>query len=287
MERLTFSDAGPADWPYLLCLWWRNVRATHGFVAEDYLRAIGAALPGAYLPAMERVRLAWLEVAPAEDDGSDHAPGAGEGHFPTGTVAVPLWGACRRAFWAAWSNGWRCSSWSRACGAGASVRPCWRISVAAIPRSCWTSMNRTRRPGYFMPAGASRWWGVPRWMGRGSRIRSCICAGCGPGAPGQGKQPDAWPFNGLASLPSQQGAASCFCSAEDTAATWPLKKTETPGGTRRFGIVRENDNAVSLGKEISMRLPRGGRGGRSTAAPRRGPRRPGSDTCRHTLRRGS
>ena len=89
MERLTFSDAGPADWPYLLCLWWRNVRATHGFVAEDYLRAIGAALPGVYLPAMERVRLAWLEVAPAEGDGSDHAPGAGEGHFPTGTVAVP------------------------------------------------------------------------------------------------------------------------------------------------------------------------------------------------------
>ena len=43
MERLTFSDAGPADWPYLLCLWWRNVRATHGFVAEDYLRAIGLA----------------------------------------------------------------------------------------------------------------------------------------------------------------------------------------------------------------------------------------------------
>ena len=89
MERLTFSDAGPADWPYLLCLWWRNVRTTHGFVAEDYLRAIGAALPGVYLPAMERVRLAWLEVAPAEGDGSDHAPGAGEGHFPTGTVAVP------------------------------------------------------------------------------------------------------------------------------------------------------------------------------------------------------
>lgn len=89
MERLTFSDAGPADWPYLLCLWWRNVRATHGFVAEDYLRAIGAALPGVYLPAMERVRLAWLEVAPAEGDGSDHASGAGEGHFPTGTVAVP------------------------------------------------------------------------------------------------------------------------------------------------------------------------------------------------------
>lgn len=89
MERLTFSDAGPADWPYLLCLWWRNVRATHGFVAEDYLRAIGAALPGVYLPAMERVRLAWLEVAPAEGDGRDHAPGAGEGHFPTGTVAVP------------------------------------------------------------------------------------------------------------------------------------------------------------------------------------------------------
>ena len=68
---------------------WRNVRATHGFVAEDYLRAIGAALPGVYLPAMERVRLAWLEIAPAEGDGSDHAPGAGEGHFPTGTVAVP------------------------------------------------------------------------------------------------------------------------------------------------------------------------------------------------------
>ena len=89
MERLTFSDAGPADWPYLLCLWWRNVRATHGFVAEDYLRAIGAALPGVYLPAMERVRLAWLEVAPAEGDGSDHAPEAGEDHFPTGTVAVP------------------------------------------------------------------------------------------------------------------------------------------------------------------------------------------------------
>lgn len=59
MERLTFSDAGPADWPYLLCLWWRNVRATHGFVAEDYLRAIGAALPGAYLPAMERVWPGW------------------------------------------------------------------------------------------------------------------------------------------------------------------------------------------------------------------------------------
>ena len=58
MQRLTFSDAGPADWPTLLCLWWRNVRATHGFVAEDYLRAIGAALPGVYLPAMERVRLA-------------------------------------------------------------------------------------------------------------------------------------------------------------------------------------------------------------------------------------
>ena len=46
MQRVTFSDAGPADWPTLLCLWWRNVRATHGFVAEDYLRAIGAALPG-------------------------------------------------------------------------------------------------------------------------------------------------------------------------------------------------------------------------------------------------
>ena len=88
MERLTFSDAGPADWPYLLCLWWRNVRATHGFVAEDYLRAIGAALPGVYLPAMERVRLAWLEVAPAEDDGSDHAPGAGEGLFHQQGVAL-------------------------------------------------------------------------------------------------------------------------------------------------------------------------------------------------------
>ena len=46
MERLTFSDAGPADWPYLLCLWWRNVRATHGFVAEDYLRAIGGCFAG-------------------------------------------------------------------------------------------------------------------------------------------------------------------------------------------------------------------------------------------------
>ena len=78
MERLTFSDAGPADWPYLLCLWWRNVRATHGFVAEDYLRAIGAALPGVYLPAMERVRLAWLEVAPDEGDGRDYALEAGE-----------------------------------------------------------------------------------------------------------------------------------------------------------------------------------------------------------------
>lgn len=89
MERLVFSDAGPADWPYLLCLWWRNVRATHGFVAEDYLRAIGAALPGVYLPVMERVRLAWLEVASSGDAGNGNAPGAEQGAFPTGTVAVP------------------------------------------------------------------------------------------------------------------------------------------------------------------------------------------------------
>lgn len=89
MQRLTFSDAGPADWPTLLCLWWRNVRATHGFVAEDYLRAIGAALPGVYLPAMERVRLAWLEVAPAGDAGDGCASGTAQGPLPTGTVAVP------------------------------------------------------------------------------------------------------------------------------------------------------------------------------------------------------
>lgn len=57
---LMLTDAGPADWPHLLCLWWRNVRATHGFVDEAYLRAIGAALVGQYLPAMERVRLAVL-----------------------------------------------------------------------------------------------------------------------------------------------------------------------------------------------------------------------------------
>lgn len=57
---LILTDAGRADWPFLLCLWWRNVRATHGFVDEDYLRAIGAALVGEYLPAMERVRLAVL-----------------------------------------------------------------------------------------------------------------------------------------------------------------------------------------------------------------------------------
>ena len=84
MERLIFSDAGPADWPYLLCLWWRNVRATHGFVAEEYLRAIGAALPGVYLPAMERVRLAWLEVAPAGDAGDACAPRTAQGPLPTG-----------------------------------------------------------------------------------------------------------------------------------------------------------------------------------------------------------
>lgn len=89
MERLTFSDAGPADWPYLLCLWWRNVRATHGFVAEDYLRAIGAALPGVYLPAMERVRLAWLELASAGDAGDECVPRTAQGPLPAGTVAVP------------------------------------------------------------------------------------------------------------------------------------------------------------------------------------------------------
>lgn len=69
---ICFSDAGPADWPVLLCLWWRNVRASHGFVAEDHLRAIGAALTGEYLPAMERVRLAWLAgpgAAPAQGAG--------------------------------------------------------------------------------------------------------------------------------------------------------------------------------------------------------------------------
>ena len=88
MRGLIFSDAGPADWPYLLCLWWRNVRATHGFVAEDYLRAIGAALPGLYLPAMERVCLAWLEVASAGGSGNK-VPGAGQGPLPTGTVALP------------------------------------------------------------------------------------------------------------------------------------------------------------------------------------------------------
>lgn len=63
---IRFSDAGPADWPALLCLWWRNVRASHGFVAEDHLRAIGASLAGEYLPAMERVRLAWLAGPGAE-----------------------------------------------------------------------------------------------------------------------------------------------------------------------------------------------------------------------------
>lgn len=89
MQRLTFSDAGPADWPTLLCLWWRNVRATHGFVAEDYLRAIGAALPGVYLPAMERVRLAWLAAAPHGGVGNDRAPGAGHEGLPSGTAAVP------------------------------------------------------------------------------------------------------------------------------------------------------------------------------------------------------
>lgn len=121
MERLIFSDAGPADWPYLLCLWWRNVRATHGFVAEDYLRAIGAALPGVYFPAMERVRLAWLEVAPVGDAGDGCASGTTQGPLPTGTVAVPCpaQGPCWRVSWAAWRSGWRCCSWSRACGAGA------------------------------------------------------------------------------------------------------------------------------------------------------------------------
>ncbi|WP_415964949.1 GNAT family N-acetyltransferase [Desulfovibrio piger] len=89
MERLIFSDAGPADWPYLLCLWWRNVRVTHGFVAEDYLRAIGAALPGAYLPAMERVRLAWLAAVPHEGPGDERAPGARHEGPLSGTVAVP------------------------------------------------------------------------------------------------------------------------------------------------------------------------------------------------------
>ena len=69
---IAFSDAGPADWPALLCLWWRNVRASHGFVAEEHLRAIGAALPGDYLPAMERVRLAWLT-----GPGAELAQGAG------------------------------------------------------------------------------------------------------------------------------------------------------------------------------------------------------------------
>lgn len=89
MERVVFSDAGPADWPALLCLWWRNVRVSHGFVAEDYLRAIGAALPGVYLPAMECVRLAWLAGAPCGGAGEGCAPGAGQDVFLSGTVAVP------------------------------------------------------------------------------------------------------------------------------------------------------------------------------------------------------
>ena len=208
MQRVTFSDAGPADWPYLLCLWWRNVRATHGFVAEDYLRAIGAALPGAYLPAMERVRLAWLAAAPHGGAGDDRAPGAGHEGLPSGTVAVAGW----RAFWEAWGSGWRCSSWSRACGAGASVRPCWRILPAAIPGYGWTSMNRTRQPGLFMSAGASRWWAVPRWTGRGSRIRSCICDGYGPGTPEQGTYPDGTSLPGL-SLPCTAGRHPAFAAA--------------------------------------------------------------------------
>ena len=287
MERLTFSDAGPADWPYLLCLWWRNVRATHGFVAEDYLRAIGAALPGVYLPAMERVRLAWLEVAPAEGDGSDHAPGAGEGHFPTGTVAVP-----------------RPSQGRLPAGFLGSVEQ--RVEMLFVEpglrgRGIGTALLEdfgSRHPETLLDVNeqntAARIFYARRGfevVGRSpldgaSRIRSCICAVCGTGAPGQGKQPDTWPFDGLASLPSQQGGILSLLRrghSGDVAA----QKTETPGGTRRFGIVRENDNAVSLGKEISMRLSRGGRGGRSTAAPRRGPRRPGSGTCRHSLRRGS
>ena len=65
------------------------MRATHGFVAEDYLRAIGAALPGVYLPAMERVRLAWLAAAPHGGVGNDRAPGAGHEGLPSGTAAVP------------------------------------------------------------------------------------------------------------------------------------------------------------------------------------------------------
>lgn len=89
MEGLIFSDAVPADWPALLCLWWRNVRVSHTFVAEDHLRAIGAALPGVYLPAMERVRLAWLEGAPCAGAGEGHAPGAGQDVLPSATAAVP------------------------------------------------------------------------------------------------------------------------------------------------------------------------------------------------------
>lgn len=110
--RLIFTDAGRADWPHLLCLWWRNVRATHGFVDEGYLRAIGAALVGEYLPAMERVRLAVLltetagtrsghgtglplETAAADRDGCPHkgAGTAGRGPLaalPTVPLSMPL-----------------------------------------------------------------------------------------------------------------------------------------------------------------------------------------------------
>lgn len=125
---------------------------------------------------------------------------------------IPLAVAGWRAFWEAWGSGWRCSSWSRACGAGASVRPCWRILPAAIPGYGWTSMNRTRRPGLFMPAGVSRWWAVPRWTGRGSRIRSCICAGYGPGMPEQGMYPAGTSLPGL-SLPCTAGRHSAFAAA--------------------------------------------------------------------------
>ena len=89
MERLVFSDAVPADWPALLCLWWRNVRASHGFVAEDYLRDIGAALPGVHLPVMERVRLAWLAAVPRDVAGDGGVPGAEHERALPGVAAVP------------------------------------------------------------------------------------------------------------------------------------------------------------------------------------------------------
>ena len=197
MERLTFSDAGPADWPYLLCLWWRNVRATHGFVAEDYLRAIGAALPGAYLPAMERVRLAWLEVAPAEGDGSDHAPGAGEGHFPTGTVAVP-----------------RPSQGRLPAGFLGSVEQ--RVEMLFVEpglrgRGIGTALLEdfgSRHPEILLDVNEQNTAARIFYARRGFEV--------------VGRSP-------LASLPSQQGAASCLCSAEDTAATWPPKNRNAGG----------------------------------------------------------